>query len=88
MDLTVNRHDNLATISGVIIALAVLGALGFLLAAFMLASPLFILYALIVAFNGWLASAVLDWMRSVYVSLYNLNRLAQKHLPSEAPTAQ
>lgn len=35
-------------------------------------------YGVSTGFGSIVASAVLEWMRSVYVALYNLNRLAQR----------
>lgn len=77
MNLTMNRHDSLSSLSAIVLVLSILGAIGIIIFSVMHASIEIVIYGVAGGFSGFLLSVVLEWMRSVYVALYNLNRLAQ-----------
>ena len=81
MDMKMNRHEILSSLASIILVLGLLGCAGIILVGFLEQDWWLVAYGFSTGFGAIVAGAVLEWMRSVYVALYNLNRLAQRETP-------
>lgn len=81
-----NRHDILSSLASIIMVLFLIAGLVLIVAAFYVGNLWLAAYGVATGFTGIVYSAVLEWMRSVYVALNNLNRLMSR--PDSQPAAR
>lgn len=86
MDLTMNRHEILSSLASIIMVLFLIAGFVLIVAAFFDGNLWLAAYGVATGFTGIVYSALLEWMRSVYVALYNINRLLSQPETQSAET--
>ena len=83
MDLRMNRHEILSSLASIILVFGLIGGGLMIVLGFIGRDWWLVGYGISTGFGSIVSSAVLEWMRSVYVALYNLNRISQQ--PAQPP---